>query len=107
MRWLSASEGLFSAGRSIVPVITVAAAAFAGAVFVADHALKYNVAHLLTQEQLREQLQKQSEELRALRADLRVLRADLRVVPVLDGRTEELCKTNTNLVTARERRPWW
>jgi len=77
-------------------------------VFVADHALKYNVANLVTQEQFQEQFTRQNEQYKSqfelLRADLR---ADLRVVPVLNGRTEELSKTTAALVTARERRPWW
>jgi 7-keto-8-aminopelargonate synthetase-like enzyme len=104
MSWRSASERLLATARPIAPAVTVATAASAGAVFVADHALKYNVANLVTHEQFQkqsEQIQKQSEQLRA------DLRADLRVVPVLVGRTEELSKTTTALVTARERRPWW
>ena len=104
MSWRSASERLLATARRIAPAVTVATAASAGAVFVADHALKYNVANLVTHEQFQkqsEQIQKQSEQLRA------DLRADLRVVPVLVGRTEELSKTTTALVTARERRPWW
>ena len=104
MSWRSASERLLATARRIAPAITVATAASAGAVFVADHALKYNVANLVTHEQFQkqsEQFQKQSEQLRA------DLRADLRAVPVLVGRTEELSKTSTALVTARERRPWW
>ena len=113
MSWLGASEGVLT--RRIAPAIAVFVA---GAVFVADHALKYNVANLLTHEQLQretaaqklqlqelfqrqsEQFQRQSEQLRA------DLRADLRVVPVLDGRTAELSETTAALVTARERRPW-
>ena len=104
MSWLSASEGLTATARWFALVVTVATAACAAAVFVADHGLKYNVANLVTQEQFQrqgEQIRKQSEELHA------DLRADLRMVPVLDGRTEELSKTTAALVAARERRPWW
>ena len=115
MSWRSASERLLATARRIAPAITVATAASAGAVFVADHALKYNVANLVTHEQFQKQseqfqkqFQKQSEQFQKQSEQLRAdLRADLRAVPVLVGRTEELSKTSTALVTARERRPWW
>jgi len=117
MSWLSAS--FLATARRIAPAVTVATAASAGAVFVADHALKYNVANLVTHEQFRtvmadlqlqfqEQFQRQSEQFQRQNEQLRAdLRADLRVVPVLVGRTEELSKTTAALITARERRPWW
>jgi hypothetical protein len=113
------SEGFLQAARHYVPVVTLITAASAGFAYLGNHTLMYNLANLVTSEQLQkqsdkqsEQLQKQSEkqseqlqmQIEQLRADLR---ADLRTVPVLEGRTEELSKATAALLASRERRPWW
>ena len=120
------AEGLLAAAKRVGPAITLFTAASAGILYLANHALLYNLAHLVTSEQLQKQSDKQSEQLQKqsdqqseqlrmysdqlqrqneqLRADLR---ADLRTVPVLEGRTEELSKATAALLASRERRPWW
>jgi len=102
------SEGFLQAARHYVPVVTLITAASAGFAYLGNHTLMYNLANLVTSEQLQKQSEKQSEQLQMqieqLRADLR---ADLRTVPVLEGRTEELSKATAALLASRERRPWW
>jgi len=109
------AEGLLAAAKRVAPAVTLFTAASAGILYLANHALLYNLAHLVTSEQLQKQSDLQSELLRIyseqlqrqneqLRADLR---ADLRTVPVLEGRTEELSKATAALLASRERRPWW
>ena len=97
MSW-KAYQGALETARRAAPAASLFAAASAGVIFVADHVLQYNVAHLVTKEELRTQ----SQELRSDLASLRAadLRADLRAVPVLEGRTEDL-------LAGQPRRSWW
>jgi ATP-dependent 26S proteasome regulatory subunit len=110
--------------------VALVATGLTTAAFVTTHTLKYNLAGLVTNEQLQKQSDKQSEQLQKqsdkqseqlqkqsdkqseqlqkyleqLRADLR---SDLRTVPALEGRVVELSKATSALINSRERRPWW
>ena len=97
MSW-KAYQGALETARRAAPAASLFAAASAGVIFVADHVLQYNVAHLVTKEELR----MQSQELRSDLASLRAadLRAGMRAVPVLEGRTEAL-------LAGQPRRSWW
>ena len=57
------AEGLLAAAKRVGPAITLFTAASAGILYLANHALLYNLAHLVTSEQLQKQSDKQSEQL--------------------------------------------